>query len=352
MKVAIVGFPFSGKSNLFTAVSGLSREQLKVGEETLAAVRIPEPRLDWLEQLYEARKRTESTMDFVDLPGAMGEEEKAGLEKHLPTLRQADALCIIVRNFENAGVQPHRGRIDPKADVQEIREEMLFADLTICSGRIERVEAAAKKPTKDQEILKRELELLHRCRAALESSKPLRDVIQPGEEEKMMRSFGFLTQKPVVTVINMSEDASAQPAPFEDQQAFKTIALSAKLEAELMQMDPADRAVFMQDYGLTALARDRVIRACFDALDMIFFLTAGVEEVRAWPIPRGATAVEAAGRIHTDLAKNFIKAETIAYDEFVACGSVRDAKAQNKFRQEPKTYVVQDGDVLMIKHSG
>jgi GTP-binding protein YchF len=350
MRVAIVGFPFAGKSSLYRALTGVAADQLKLAEENLAAVHIPEPRLDWLEELFQPKKRTQATMDFVDLPGsAEGDIEKAGLEKHIPTLRQTDALIVVLRAFESASVPAHGDRIDPQADLTELRDEMLLADLTICANRAERLEKAVKKPTKDREHQQKELELILRCQEALENEKPLSEIIQPGEEEKLLRSFGFLTQKPLVVVINVGEEQIGEPPAFEDPHATDTVALCASLEADLMAMDPDERGTFMEEYGLKELACDRIVRACFDALGMIFMLTAGPEEVRSWPLVRGTTAVEAAGKIHSDLARGFIKAETIAYDDLKAAGNMRDAKAAGKLRMEPKGYVVLDGDIITIK---
>jgi GTP-binding protein YchF len=351
MRIAIVGFPFSGKTSLFTAITGVPRDHLKPAEENLAAVHIPEPRLDLLFALFKPKRKTEATLDFVDLPGsAEGDSERAGLEKHLPTLRQADGLLLIVRAFESASVPPHLGRIDLAADLRLLHDEMLLADLTICAGRIEKLEKAVTKPGKEVELLKHELALIRRCNQALESGRGLRDFVQPGEEEKLLRSFGFLTQKPVVAVLNISETALGQPPPAADERAYLNMAVCASLEAELIQMEPADRAAFMAEYGLASLARDRLVRAAFEALGMISFLTGGgPDEVRAWAVPKGSTAVDAAGKVHTDMARGFIRAETIAYDDLRAAGSLREAKAAGKIRQEPKHYVVKDGDFITFK---
>jgi ribosome-binding ATPase len=349
MRVGIVGFPFSGKTALFRAITGQAADQLELARENLAAVKIPEPRLDFLEALYKPKKRTEATIEFVDLPGSTeGDGERAGLDKHLTTLRQVDALCVVVRAFESDAVPLHKGRIDPSADLQELRDEMLLADLVICSTRVERLEKAISKPTKDRDQQKRELELLQRCQVALESEQPLRDVVQP-EEEKLLRSFGFLTQKPLVVVVNVGEADVGQAPPFEDSASAATFAVAAELEAEIMQLAEEERAAFMEDYGITDLARDRVIRACFDALGMIVFLTTGEDEVRAWPIRAGLTAPEAAGKIHSDLERGFIRAETVAFADLKQAGDMRAAKAANLVRQEPKGYIVQDGDVMNIK---
>jgi ribosome-binding ATPase len=354
MRVAIVGFPYSGKTSVFRAVTGLPRDQIHPAEENLAAVKIPEPRLDFLAELFKPKRKTEATMEFVDLPGsAEGDREQAGLTKHLPTLRQADALLLVIRSFESASVLPHQGRVDPQGDLQQLRDEMLLADLAICAARIDKLEKAVTKPTKDVEQLKHELTVLKRCQDALENEKPMRNVVQPGDEEKMLRAFGFLTQKPITLILNVSEEEAAAEPRFRDPLASSTFAICAPLEADLVVMPPADRAGFMQEYGIQALARDRIIRACFDALGMISFLTGSIggEEVRAWPVPKGTNALDAAGKIHTDIARGFIRAETIAYADLKAAGSLREAKAANKIRQEHKHYIVQDGDLITFKFS-
>ena len=313
-------------------------------------IHIPEPRLDFLETVFHPKKRTEATMDFVDLPGsAEGDVEKAGLEKHLPTLRQADGLALILRNFESGSVPTPAGGINPERDLAQLREEMLIADFAICAGRVEKLEKAINKPTKERDQQKHELEVLQRCQKALEDEKPLSTVIKPGEEEKMLRSFGFLTQKPLLVIINADEDHAGAAPTFQADHAAATLSVCASVEADLIAMDKADRPAFMKDYGIQALARDRIVRTSFDALGMIFMLTAGPEEVRAWPLVKGMTAVDAAGKIHTDLARGFIKAETMAFEDLRKLGSVREVKAQNRLRMEPKGYVVQDGDIITIK---
>jgi hypothetical protein len=350
MRVAIVGFPYSGKSALFRAISGIPPDHLKLAEENLASVKVPEPRLELLERMFKPKRCTAATIDFVDLPGSgEGDGEHAGLTKHLPTLRQSDALLVIVRAFESGAVPMHGDRVDPERDLAELRDEMLLADLFICDNRIEKLQKAICKPTKNRDVQKRELELLQRCRAVLESEKPLREVVQPGEPEKMLRSFGFLTQKPMVLVINVAEERIGAEPTVHDPHAAVTFAVSAEIEAEIIQMDRADRPEFMQGYGISALARDRIIRSCFDALGMIVFFTCGDPEVRAWAIPKGTPVVEAAGKVHTDLQRGFIRAETVAYDDLRAAGSMREAKAAGKLRLEPKHYIVQDGDLITVR---
>lgn len=350
MRVCIVGFPFCGKSTLFCAISGIPPHGHNPSDESLAAVKVPEPRLDWLEQIYKPKKRTEATIDFVDLPGNRDAEgEHAGFTAHLPTLRQADALLVVLRAFASSTVPPHKGTVDPARDLRELREEMLLADLVSCDNRVQKLEKAITKPSRERDAQKRELEVLHRCRAALEKEQPLVHVVQAGEEEKLLRSFGFLTQKPIVVAENVAESEIGRPSQVTDAHAAALLTVCAKIESEIIQVEPADRPAFMAEYGIASLARDRIIRACYDALGMICFLTTGEDEVRAWPIPRGANALEAAGKIHSDLARGFIRAETVSYADLHAAGSFREAKAQNKVRQEPKHYIVQDGDVINIK---
>ncbi|MDX2200300.1 MAG: DUF933 domain-containing protein [Phycisphaerae bacterium] len=351
MRVAIVGFPYSGKSTVFSAIANIPRANLNLTGENIAAVRIPEPRLDDLEKMYQPKKRTEATMEFIDLPGGAGDDgnANAGLAKNLPSLRQAAALVVVLRAFQSDSVPAFKDRVDPRADLSIIRDEITFADLLACTNRVEKLEAAVKKPTKDQEKQKKELELLKRCQEALEAGKPLRDVIQPGEEEKLVRSFGFLTQKPLVVAFNVGEADAAKPPPFIDPAAAATVTLCATLELDLAQLAPEERGPFLAEYGLKEIAGQRLVRAAFDALGMMFFLTAGPEEVRSWPITRGATAVDAAAEIHSDIARGFIRAETVAFADLLAAGNMRDAKAANKVRLEPKHYVVQDGDVILFK---
>jgi GTP-binding protein YchF len=350
MRVAIVGFPYCGKSTLFTAISGVPRDHLSLAGENLASVKVPEPRLEWLEQYFKPKKRTEVTIDFVDLPGSgEGDRDHAGLEKHLPTLRQCDALLVTLRAFESEAVPMHGPRIDPERDLAQLRDELLLADLLICDNRVEKLEKSVAKPSKERDQQKHELDLLKLCRQALESEKPMREVVQPGEQEKMLRSFGFLTQKPMLLVINVGEDQIGKPPPFEDPHVAATFARCAEIEAEIIQMDPSDRPEFMKEYGILALARDRIIRACFDALGMIVFFTGGDTEVRAWAIAKDTPAIEAAGKVHTDMQRGFIKAETVAFDDLYAAGSMREAKNAGKVRLEPKHYAIQDGDVLNIK---
>jgi len=352
MKAAVIGMPQSGKSTVFAAVTGLDMPPEGVPREHLGVVHVPEPRLGFLAELYKPKRVVEPTMEFVDVPGcslsdAHGQEE---FRKHLPAIRQADLLVAVVRDFQDPNVPAYRDRVDPAADLTELWEECLFADLDAVTTRIQKIEKALTKPTKTHDHDKRELALLIRCREGLESEQPISAIIQTPDETQLVSSFGLLTEKPVVVVYNVSEDRAAEPPPATPPHSQAAISLSAKTEAEIAQLDPDDRPAFLADLGLEAPARDRLIQVCFEALGLIVFLTvSGKDEIRAWAIGKGATALEAAGKVHSDMARGFIRAETVAYGDLVEAGDVRGAKASGKVRQEGKTYIVQDGDVITIK---
>lgn len=351
MKAAIIGLPQSGKTTVFEAVTGRAAPPGESGRVHLAMVQVPDDRLETLTAMYDPKKTTQTSFEFVDVPGlslqdAHGQEE---MRRHLPTIRQADVLVAVVRDFQDPAVPAYRDRVDPVADLTELWEEFLFADLDTVTHRVEKLEKALKKPTKTHDEEKRELVLLQRCQQGLEDERPLSEVIQTPDEAKALASFGFLTEKPLVVVFNVDEARASQPAPDAPDHALAAINMSAKTEAEIIQLDPGDRPAFLADLGLQATARDRLVRTVFEGLGLISFLTVGPDEVRAWAIPKGTTALDAAGKIHSDLARGFIRAEIVAYDDLIAAGDMRAAKSAGTVRQEGKPYIMQDGDVTNIK---
>jgi len=245
-------------------------------------------------------------------------------------------------------VAAYRGRVDPQADVQELLAELLFADLDQVIGRIAKLEASIKKPTAKRDEYLREMELMKRLEAALEAEKPISDAIGSEAEGKLVRSFAFLSQKPLLVVRNLSEDA-VRGASEEAVGGVECLPLSAKIEEEIAELPPEERGVFLADLGASESARDRLIRACYRKLNLVSFLTTGEDEVRAWTIPAGADAVTAAGEIHSDIARGFIRAETVSYDDLRAAGDMKAAKAAGKIRLEGKTYVVRDGDIINFR---
>ncbi len=352
MRAAIIGLPQSGKSTVFTAATGQEIAPGEGGREHLGVVSVPEPRLKFLADLYQPKKVTEATIELVDVPGlslrdAHGQEE---MRKHLPAIRQAELMVAVIRDFKDDNVPAYRDRVDPQADLDELWSEFLFADLEAVTTRIEKLEKALSKPTKTHDQEKRELALLTRCREGLEEEKPLSAILTSPDDARALGGFAFLTEKPLVVLYNVAEDRANEDPPPAPAHALAALNISALTEAEIAGLEPEDRAAFLSDLGLESPARDRLIRTCFDALGLISFLTAGgKDEARAWPVPTGITAVEAAGKIHSDLARGFIRAETVAYDDLLAAGDMRGAKAAGKVRQEGKNYVVQDGDVILFK---
>jgi len=351
MRAAVIGLPQSGKSTIFAAVTGLVTPPGAMLREHLGVVHVPEPRLELLAKLHRPKKITEATMEFMDVPGFSlqdhhGQEE---LRKHLPAIRQSDLLVAVVRDFQAQAVPAYRNRVDAPADLAELWDEFLFADFDTVSTRIEKLEKALTKPTRSHDQEKRELALLHRCREGLDNGVALSGIIANPDEARMVCSFAFLTEKPLVVIYNVSEDRAAEPDPEPPAHARAAINICARAEADIAELDPQDRPAFLADLLLETLGRERLIRKCFDALGLIVFLTGGPDEVRAWAVPRGTTAVEAAGKIHTDLARGFIRAETVAFKDLVEAGDFRAVRAAGKVRQEGKTYVVQDGDDLNIK---
>jgi len=353
MKVAILGLPQSGKTTVFSAITAKSFDPYAPSELRHAVVRVPDGRLGFLEKLFNPKKVVEATIEFVDIPGCALDEANGRDEwkRIVPTVRQADLLVIVVRDFVNASVPMHKDRLDAAADFDEMRSELLFSDLESVTTRVERLEKSVRKPTKTQEVDKRELALLQRCQAALESEEPLSGIIKTDEDRALVAGFAFLTEKPILCVRNVGDDAAAGAEPLSLAHVADSIALGASIEAEIAMLDPDDRRAFLDDLGLAAPARDRLIQVCYTAAGLISFLTMGSDEVRAWPVRAGSTAVQAAGKIHTDLSRGFIRAETIAYADLVTHGDEKSVKAAGKARKEGKDYVVQDGDILNILSS-
>ncbi len=353
MKVMFVGLPKSGKSTLYAAVTGKAVDPYAPPEVHQAVVKVPDERLTHLTALCKPKKTIEATIEFYDVPGCSPEDAhgREDWRKFLPIARQAELLVVVVRDFANDAVPAHKDRVDAAADFTAMWDELIFADLDTVTTRVEKLEASLKKPTKTHDAEKRELALLSRCRDALESETPLSSVLTTDDERKLVSSFAFMTQKPIVCVRNVSDDEAGTAEGLPADHVEASLALSASIEAEIAQLEPEDRQLFLDDLGLATPARDRLIQTCYTACGLISFLTMGPDECRAWTIRKGSTAVEAAGKIHTDLAHGFIRGETVAYDDLVANTDMKGAKAAGKVRAEGRSYVVQDGDILNILSS-
>lgn len=351
MKFAIIGPPQSGKSTLFSAITGQTIDVAHGRVEHLATVSVPDARLDYLAEIYKPKKYTPVNLEFVDIPGVSLAESGGPVEfrKTMNTVRRCDGIVMVVREFESDSVVKYRDRINPKADVDELHSELIFADLEQVMTRIEKLEKSTLKPTKTRDAELRELAMMQRVKEALEKEHPVSGAIHNEEERGIAGSFGFLTLKPVIVVVNVGEDAVAKPSSFNHDHARATISLAAEIEAEISQLEEKDRPTFLADLGLTEPARTRLIRTCYEAVGLVSFLTCGEDEVRAWTIFKDTQAVEAAGKIHSDIQRGFIRAETVSFDDFKAAGDMRGAKAANKVRLEPKHYVVKDGDIINFR---
>jgi GTP-binding protein YchF len=366
MQIAIVGLAGAGKTTVFNT---LTRGHVQTGgyggmELHVGVVKVPDPRLDRLAEIYHPKKIVHADVTYVDLPAPPAAAEgRSGADElpaeHLARLREADALLHVVRAFEDASFPHPDGSVDPWRDVERLELEFVLSDLAMAEKRLERLGSSGRHGTPaEREANEREEVILRSLHAALVEGRPIRDVDLDPEEEKAIRGFRFLTQKPVLILANIGEHeiprADTVAAGIRDEvQHRRTMvdALSARIEMELGDLPADEAAVFMEDLGIERSGLDRVIALSYRLLGLISFLTAGPDEVRAWPVPDGSTAVDAAGAIHTDLARGFIRAETVAYDDLVTLGSTAEARKHGKLRSEGRTYHVRDGDVIEILFS-
>ena len=359
MKTGIIGLPQVGKTSLFKILTkarlddrGHSRQ------EHIGVARVPDERLDKLSALYSPKKTTYASVEYVDV-AAIGQEALKETA-FLASLRQVDALIHVLRAFEDDSI-PHVGPIDPLRDIRNVEFDLMISDLTQVEKRLERLEKDLKKGRTSE--LEREQTLLIRSKAALEKEQPLRELEMTPEEKKLIKGFMFLSQKPILYALNIGEsttlgtDLEAAVSRFKlDEVAHRpnagATAICGKVEAELAEMDDEEAAEFLGSYGLHESGLVRLIRKSYELLGLISFFTAGEDECRAWTIPAGSKAPQGAGAIHSDLEHHFIRAETIRWDNLLAAGSEAAARAKGTLRLEGKEYVVQDGDVMHIRHSG
>jgi GTP-binding protein YchF len=360
MKTGIIGLPQVGKTSLFVMLTRLQVAQ-RAGnprEAHLGVAKVPDDRLDRLAALYNPKKLIHASVEYADV--AALSKEALNETAFAANLRNVDALAHVVRTFENDSIA-HVGPIDPLRDIRNIDFDLIFNDLTQVEKRLERVAKDLKK-MKSAEI-EREHDLLLRAKAHLETERPLREMEMTPEDKKRVRGFMFLSEKPILYVLNIGEspalgkdleDAVAKYGIAEAASRPNTgaLAVCAKVEAELAEMSDEDAAEFLSSYGLTESGLVRLIRKSYELLGLISFFTVGEDECRAWTIERGSKAVNAAGAIHTDLEHHFIRAETIHWDQLLEAGSEAEARARGTLRLEGKEYIVKDGDVMHIRHSG
>ena len=341
MKVGLVGFSGSGKGTVFQWLTGVKPDPSKSSLGQTGVAKIPDPRLDWLSAKFQPRKTTGATIDFLDTPGLLATERRDN-PRRLGILRESGGLLVVLNGFSET---------DLAGQLRRFREELIFADLEIVSNRISRLEDQLRKPrpAKQKEADQQEIDLLKRIAAAFEHNQSPATLGLKDEEEKSIRSFQLLTLKPEQVLVNLGDDRLNDPLPADLLElAPGALRAPAKLEMELHDLPEEDRQLFMNDLGLKGFVRDEVLRAIFAAMGQIVFFTVGEDECRAWPMPRGADAVIGAGQIHTDLARGFVRAEVVSYDDFQRVGSMKEAKTHGVYRLEGKTYVVKDGDIMHI----
>ncbi len=361
MKTGIIGLPQVGKTSLFKILTGAKLEDRGYSnprEAHLGVTKVPDDRLDKLATLYEPKKTVYATVEYADV-AAIGQEALKETA-FLAALRNVDALIHVLRAFEDDAI-PHVGPIDPLRDIKNVEFDLMVSDLTQIEKRLERLEKDLKKMRSAD--LEKEDALLRRSQEALEAEKPLRELEMSAEEKKLIRGFQFLSQKPILYALNLPEsatlgadlEAAASKYKLEEVASRPNAGVTAfcgKVEAELAEMEDEEAAEFLSSYGLTESGLRRLIRKSYELLGLISFFTVGEDECRAWTVPVNSRAQEAAGAIHSDLEKHFIRAETIHWDTLLAAGSEAAAKAQGTLRLEGKDYLVQDGDVMHIRHSG
>jgi GTP-binding protein YchF len=360
LRAGLIGFPSSGKTALFQLLTSAREAPRAAGksEANVGVSRVPDDRLDRLTALFNPRKHVPATVEFADIAGVGGVKTGAAALLDVAPFRNADALLHVVRLFRDPAVPHPSGTIDPARDVRTMEDEVILADLGVVERRLERLERDLKKGSNAD--LKKEQEILLRCRAALEEGRALRALDLASDDARRLRGFQFLSAKPLLIVLNLDEadlphaDDAVRIAGIESflsGAATRAVPICAKIELEIAQLEPADASAFMADLGLRESGLDRVIRASYDLLGYISFFTVGEDENRAWSIPRGTSAVLAAGEIHSDISRGFIRAEVVRYEHLLARGTLAACREHGELRLEGKEYVVQDGDVINFRHA-
>ena len=360
LRAALIGFPSTGKTTLFQLMTSAKDAPRGKGDVNIGISKVPDPRLDVLTGMYNPKKRVPATVEFTDLiapprAGAQGLVDVAAY-------KNADALVHVVRAFRDPAIAHPAGSIDPARDAQAMEDELILADLGIAERRLERIEKDLKRGKSTE--LDKERDLVQRCKTALEEGKPLRSLGLTGDDHKRLSGFQFLSAKPLLLVINLDESDLADVGADVQRAAQKTgltaflahaetkaVALCAKIELEIAQLDPEDAKVFLAELGLTESGLDRVIRTTYDLLGYMSFFTVGEDECRAWSIHHGTAAQLAAGEIHSDIQRGFIRAEVCRYDQLLARGSIAACRDHGELRLEGKDYVVQDGDTINFRHA-
>jgi len=357
VKIGLLGFSKVGKTTLFNILTGahaaVDKYAARKAEPNVGVAKVPEPRLERLSAMCTQKKTTCAQVDFLDIQGLEKGEAKT---LDLKEMRNVDAIAHVVRAFRDDSIPHAEGPIDPRRDISTMETELILADLDVAQRRLERLELNIKKAkNKDDEL---ELPVVKRCLEALERETPIRELDLSEDDVKKIRGFAFLTAKPLLAIVNLDESDAPKMSGFVERfglgsfasrRRMALCAISAKVEEEIASLEPADARAFLDNLGLSEQAKDRLIRAAFGLLGLVQFFTVGEDECRAWPIRAGITAPRAAGTIHSDFEKGFIRAEVVTYEDLVAAGSIAAAREKAKLRSEGKTYIVKDGDVINFR---
>jgi hypothetical protein len=359
MDVGIVGLPQTGKTTVLNALTGAHGDVggfHAAAQSSVAVLKVPDGRLDFLTAAFQPKKTTRATINFEDIAGIFSHMAAGGEDSShaVAEARTKEALLVVLRAFRDPTVFHVLDTVDPARDLARMMDELLLADLAVVENRVANIQKEIKRtPTAEREVLEAELDALDRCRASIEQGRGIRGVALTATQEKLFRSYAFLTLKPMVCVLNVGEDQLADPPvpPALAKIEPPPVVMCGKLEMEIMDLAEGERAEFMEAAGLKELASSAIVRRCYDALGLRTFFTYAHDEVRAWTIRAGDDAVTAAGKIHTDMAHGFIRAEVVSFADLKACGSIKDARAQGKVRLEGRDYKVQDGDVITFRFS-
>lgn len=353
MRLGIIGLPQSGKTTLFNALTrGTQPTGVVTGkiEVHTAVVDVPDPRVDKLSEMFLPKKTIYTKVTYGDIAGLDGSAGKSGISGNLINqLSQMDGFIHVVRCFEDESVPHSAGSVNPARDIETMDGEFILNDLIMVERKLDKLNDEKRKGGgRDKALIAQEIELFDRLHAALSQETPLRDIDISADEVKALSGFGLLSLKPTLIVLNLAE-GQAEPQITYEHQSTKLVALMGKLEMDIAQLPPDDAQMFLEEYGIEEPSLNRMIQLSYDLLGLQSFFTVGPDEVRAWTVRRGALAPEAAGVIHTDLQKGFIRAEVVSYEDLIALGGLTEAKGKGKLRLEGKEYIVQDGDILNIR---